>query len=105
MFLNKVKVTEQMIQMLSVWKHSGFHVFCGNRITPHDDTAMENLARYITRASFFRENMTYLQDTLQVTYQSIDGLAATYMHLPSRGVPHGALLWIRYHYQKLHFNW
>jgi len=37
-----------MIAMLSSWRHSGFHVFCGNRISPHDETAMENLARYIT---------------------------------------------------------
>jgi hypothetical protein len=34
-----------MIAMLSAWKHSGFHVFCGNRISPNDETAMENLAR------------------------------------------------------------
>ena len=25
--------------MLSTWKHSGFHVFCGNRISPDDDAA------------------------------------------------------------------
>jgi len=33
--------------MLSTWRHSGFHVFCGNRIPPDEETAMENLARYI----------------------------------------------------------
>ncbi len=33
--------------MLSTWKHSGFHVFCGNHISPDAETAMENLARYI----------------------------------------------------------
>jgi hypothetical protein len=49
-----------MIRMLSTWKHSGFHIFCGNRISPDDDTAMENQARYIIRASFSRERMTYL---------------------------------------------
>jgi hypothetical protein len=33
--------------MLSTWKHSGFHVFCGNHISPDDETAMKYLARYI----------------------------------------------------------
>jgi hypothetical protein len=55
-----------MIAMLSTWRHSGFHVFCGNRIQPKEQTALENLARYIiyseghTRASFSQECMTYL---------------------------------------------
>jgi hypothetical protein len=34
--------------MLSAWKHSGFHVFCGNRISPNDDTAMKNGAITMT---------------------------------------------------------
>ncbi|MDP2725496.1 MAG: transposase, partial [Syntrophales bacterium] len=50
MLLNKGKITQEMITMLSTWRHSGFHVFCGNRIWPKDETAMENLARYIKRA-------------------------------------------------------
>ena len=52
MLLNKGKITQEMIAMLSTWRHSGFHVFCGNRISPNDETAMENLARYIIRATF-----------------------------------------------------
>jgi hypothetical protein len=60
MLLKKSKITEDMIRMLSAWKHSGFKVFCGNRISPNDDTAMENLARYIIRASFSQERMRYL---------------------------------------------
>jgi hypothetical protein len=41
-----------MIRLLSGWKHTGFNVFCGNRISPIDDTAIEHLARYNIRASF-----------------------------------------------------
>jgi hypothetical protein len=55
--LNKRKITQEMIAMLSTWRHSRFHVFCGNRIFPTDDTAMENLTRYIIRASFSQERM------------------------------------------------
>ena len=48
MFLAKGKITRELIAMLSSWRHSGFHVFCGNRISPNDETAMENLARYMS---------------------------------------------------------
>ena len=60
MLLTKRRITEEMIRMLSSWRHSGFHVFCGNCISPDDETAMENLARYIIRASFSQERMQYL---------------------------------------------
>jgi hypothetical protein len=59
--------------MLSGWRHSGFNVFCGNRISPKDDTAMENLARYIIRASFSQERMQYLDQEGKVVYISKDG--------------------------------
>jgi hypothetical protein len=45
MLLKKGNITEEMCRMLSAWKHYGFNVFCGNRISPKDETAMENLAR------------------------------------------------------------
>ena len=34
---------------------------------------MENLARYIIRASFSQERMTYIPDEATVIYQSKDG--------------------------------
>jgi hypothetical protein len=52
MLLSRGKITEKMIRLLSGWKHTGFNVFCGNRISPIDDTAIEHLARYNIRASF-----------------------------------------------------
>jgi hypothetical protein len=96
MLLAKGKLTREMIAMLSTWRHSGFHVFCGNRISPNDDTAMENLARYIIRASFSQERMQYLADEGTVIYSAKDGkdrkvfdaqewLAAMCSHVPNRG--------------------
>jgi len=96
MLLSKRKISEEMIRMLSTWRHSGFHVFCGNRISPTDDTAMENLARYIIRASFSQERMQYLDQEGKVVYTSKDGrtrksfpalewLAAMSSHIPNRG--------------------
>ena len=53
MLLAKGKITREMVAMLSNGRLFGFHVFCGNRISPNDETAMENLARYIIRASYY----------------------------------------------------
>jgi hypothetical protein len=94
MLLNKGKITQEMIVMLSTWRHSGFNVLCGNRISPNDDTAMENLARYIIRASFSQERMQYLDQAGTVVYRSRHGettksfpalewLAAMCSHIPN----------------------
>jgi hypothetical protein len=57
---------------------------------------MENLARYIIRASFSQERMTYVRETAEVVYHSKDGskvkvfdavewLAAMCSHVPNKG--------------------
>lgn len=57
---------------------------------------MENLARYIIRASFSQERMTYLPEEAKVIYQSKDGkqekgfdalewLAGMCSHVPNKG--------------------
>jgi len=71
MLLSRGKITGEMVRMLSGWKHTGFNVFCGNRISPNDDTAMENLARYIIRASFSQERMQYLDQKGKVIYNNM----------------------------------
>ena len=96
LLLAKGKITPEIISMLDTWKHTGFTVFCGDRIYPHDDTAMENLACYIIRASFSQERMTYLRDEAKVVYKAKKGremktfdasewLAAMCSHIPNRG--------------------
>ncbi|MFP4087221.1 MAG: transposase [Desulfobacteraceae bacterium] len=62
-----------MVEMLLNWRHSGFNVFCGSRIQPGDEKAMEHLARYTIRASFSQERMTYTPQESRVIYQSKDG--------------------------------
>jgi len=52
MILSKGKITEDMVDMLMKWRHSGFNVFCGSWIQPGSEEAMEKQARYIIRASF-----------------------------------------------------
>jgi hypothetical protein len=93
MLLRKGKITEEVVKLIMSWRHSGFNVHCGPRIQPGDEEAMENLARYVVRASFSQERMTYLPDESQVLYRSKDGknkktfdalewLAATNLSMP-----------------------
>ena len=51
MLLSKRKITQDLINMVVSWRHSGFNVFCGPRLHPAEEDAMENLARYIIPAS------------------------------------------------------
>jgi len=56
------RITKDLIAMLSNWRHSGFQVFCGNRLGPEDETDMENLSRNIIQVSFLHKRMTCLPD-------------------------------------------
>jgi hypothetical protein len=96
MMLSKGKITQELVDMLMTWRHSGFNVFSGPRIQPGEEEAMENLARYIIRASFSQERMTYFPEVSKVVYRSKDGkeekifeslewLAAMCSHVPNKG--------------------
>jgi hypothetical protein len=82
--------------------HSGFNVYCGNAIWPHNEEGLENLARYIIRASFSQERMTYIaadqsadgvaktiyqskDGTSTKTFDALDWLAQLVTHIPSKG--------------------
>ncbi len=96
------KITDVVIENMMNWHHSGFNVYCGNAIWPHNEEGLENLARYIIRASFSQERMTYVaaQDSLdgiaKVIYESKDGktsktfealdwLGQLTTHIPNKG--------------------
>lgn len=96
MLLSKGKITQDSVDMIMGWRHSGFNVFCGSRTQPGDEKAMENLAHYIIRACFSQERMTYIPGESKVVYQSKDGkedkifdalewLAAMCSHVPNKG--------------------
>jgi hypothetical protein len=96
MLLRKRKITEEVAKLILSWRHTGFNVHCGPRIQPCDEEAMERIARYIIRASFSQERMTYIADESKVVYRSKDGkslksfdalewLAAMCSHVPNKG--------------------
>jgi len=79
MLLSRKKITEGLIDMMMGWRHSGFNVYCGPRIQSGEEEAMENLARYIIRASFSQERMTYIREEAKVLYRSKDGKKENYV--------------------------
>ena len=96
------KITDVINENMMNWRHSGFHVYCGKAIWPHNEDGLENLARYIIRASFSQERMTYIaagesaNGVAKVIYESKDGktsktfdaldwLAQLIAHIPNRG--------------------
>jgi hypothetical protein len=66
----EAKITDAVIENMMNRHRSGFNVYCGKAIWPHNEQGLENLARYIIRAFFSRERMTYI-----ATDQSADGVA------------------------------
>ncbi len=56
-------------------------MYCGKTIWPRNEEGLETLARYIIRASFSQERMTYIavdgsaDGTAKVLYKSKDGKA------------------------------
>ena len=56
-------------------------MYCGKTIWPRNEEGLETLARYIIRASFSQERMTYIAvddsagGTVKVLYESKDGKA------------------------------
>jgi len=101
MLKSKGKITDAVIENILSWRHSGFNVFCGQAIWPHDEDALEHLAYYIIRAAFSQERMVYIRKDqsrdgiAKVIYQSkngetsktfdaLDWLAQLATHIPDR---------------------
>jgi hypothetical protein len=95
------KITDTVIENMLSWRHSGFHVYIGDRITPTDKPGLGNLARYIIRACFSQERMIYIpaeasmDGVAKVVYTSkdrkskkffnaLDWLARLVTHIPGR---------------------
>ena len=72
------KINDAIIENMMQWHHSGSNVYCGEAIWPHNQEGLENLARYIIRASFSQERMTYIP-----AHESSDGTAKVVYQIPS----------------------
>ena len=54
------KSNDAIIENMTSWRHTEFHVHVGARIFPEDEIDLGNLAKYIFRASFFQERMLWI---------------------------------------------
>lgn len=96
------KINETVIENMMNWHHSGFNIYCAAAIWPHNEEGLENLARYIIRASFSQERMTYIpagaqpdgvakvvyeskNGKTQKNYDALDWLAQLVTHIPKIG--------------------
>jgi len=66
-------ITGRVIELISSWHHSGFNVYSSLRIYPRFAQSMENLSRYIIRASFSAERLSYTAGESRVAYKSKNG--------------------------------
>jgi len=70
MLKKEKKISDERINNLMNWQHSGFSVHNGVRIAKDDDGGKQNLAQYIIRNTFSIEKLTYIEDTGTVIYHS-----------------------------------
>jgi len=96
------KINDVVIENMMNWHHSGLNVYCGKAIWPHNEEGLVNLARYIIRAFFSQERMTYIpandssdgvskvicqskDGTSTKTFDALDWLAQLVTHIPNKG--------------------
>jgi hypothetical protein len=101
MLYKEGKINDAVSENMLSWRHSGFHGYIGDRITPSDKTGLCNLVRYIIRACFSQERKVYVpaEDLAagfaEVVYTSkdrksrkvfnaLDWLARLVTHIPGR---------------------
>ncbi len=66
--LKKEKITEERIELLRSWRHSGFRVFSERRIAQGERQALESLLQYMERAPVSLQRLSYL-DNGEVLYR------------------------------------
>jgi hypothetical protein len=100
MLRRKGLLTPERIKFMRSWAHSGFNVNSSVRIGADDATGRENLARYLIRAPFSTNKISYDPAAQTVIYSTkmvegpnrnfeffdpLDFLAAMTSHIPNRG--------------------
>jgi hypothetical protein len=96
------KINAAVIENMLSWHHSGFNVYCDPTIWPSNDRGLEDLARYIIRACFSQQRMSYIPATDSLdgqakviyrskdertskTFEALDWLARLVTHIPNKG--------------------
>ena len=73
LLLRKGKITQETIEQMKCWKHSGFSVHRKVVIEKDDGKGLENLIQYIARCPFSLSRMIRVTDGGQVIYKTEHG--------------------------------
>ena len=63
MLLKEGMISEELVENMRFWKHSGFSVHCGKPTKACDADGRKTLSEYISRALFSLERMSYNEDS------------------------------------------
>ncbi|HZX47583.1 MAG TPA: transposase [Nitrospirota bacterium] len=94
MLLKEGLITEDRVNLILSWRHTGFHVHNEGRVVANDMEGRERLARYLIRPPVSLERLTYDRENQQVyyqgkaqthTYHPLDFLAYVSLHIPDKG--------------------
>jgi len=69
MLLKEDMITEELVDKMRSWKHSGFSVYCGKPIKACDADGRKTLSEYISRAPFSLERMSFNESSKTVVYK------------------------------------
>ena len=62
-------ISEELVENMRSWKHSGFSVHCGKPIEACDANGRKTLSEYISRAPFSLERMSFNEHSHTVLYR------------------------------------
>ena len=63
------RLSEELVEKMRSWKHSGFSVHCCKPIKACDADGRKTLSEYISRAPFSLERMTFNEGSDTVLYR------------------------------------
>jgi len=70
LLLKHDKISQEVVDSMRCWKHSGFSVHKNVLIGAHDKAGLEGLVQYISRCPFSLERIIKLTDTDHVVYKA-----------------------------------
>jgi hypothetical protein len=76
MLMKKGLLSAERVKLMESWEHSGFNIDASVRIGADDATGRENLARYLIRAPFSAERITYNAAEGTVIYRTKNSTGA-----------------------------
>jgi hypothetical protein len=70
MLLDEEAVSQDVVESMLQWPHSGFDAFTGQEIPGHDTESLENLAQYISKGPVSLQNLEYSDENHEACYRS-----------------------------------